>query len=516
MQQQTAIVIGGGIGGIASALQLRARGLDVTLLEKGHMLGGRARVFHDGPFQFDAGPTVITAPSLLRELFSLFGERLEDHVTLLPVSPWYRMVFADGSHLNYGGHDSSDSTMCAEIARFLGDAASTDIEGYRALCKHADALYEVGYAALSHVPFHSPWQMVRALPDMARLRCDRTVFELVSRHLRDPRLQQAFSVHPLLVGGNPLTTTSIYSLIQSLERREGVWFPRGGTGALIAALGALAERHGVRVRLNAEVEKINIVNVDGAPQKRTTGVALIGGEVIRADSVVCNVDPLWAYRHLLPTDASPRWRTSKLDQTDPSMGLFVLYFGTKIAYPDVAHHTILFGNAFKEELNAVFNHGNIVDDFSIYLHRPAATDPTMAPTGQDAFYALVAAPNLNGKIDWTSEGARLRDRVIKKLSATLLPQLEQQLVTDFFVTPEYFRDTLNSWVGAGFSIAPHFTQSAWFRPHNRAEGIAGLYFAGAGTHPGAGVPGVIQSGKIVADLIAPKSQAKESFIRAAA
>jgi phytoene desaturase len=506
MHAQKAIVIGGGIGGIASALQLRARGLDVTLLEKGHMLGGRARVFREAAFHFDAGPTVITAPSLLRELFSLFGERLDDHVTLLPVSPWYRMAFADGTHLNYGSHDAhgdGEGTMCNEIARFLGDPASPDISGYRALCKQADALYEVGYAALSHVPFHSPWQMVRALPDMARLRCDRTVFELVSRHLRDSRLQQAFSVHPLLVGGNPMTTTSIYSLIQSLERREGVWFPRGGTGALIAALGALAERNGVKVQLHAEVEKINIDRTAPKQTKRATGVSLKNGDVINANHIVCNVDPLWAYRHLLPADVSPRWRTNKLDQTDPSMGLFVLYFGTKVAYPDVAHHTILFGNAFKDELDAVFHRGAIIDDFSIYLHRPSATDPTMAPAGQDAFYALVAVPNLLGKLDWKIEGARLRERVIKKLGATLLPQLEQRLATDFFVTPEYFRDTLNSWAGAGFSIAPHFTQSAWFRPHNRAEGIAELYFAGAGTHPGAGVPGVIQSGRIVADLIAP-------------
>ena len=493
MRTESVIVIGGGLGGISSALHLCARGLKVTMVEKGTMLGGRARVFREGDFYFDAGPTVITAPSLLRELFSILGERLEDHVELLPVAPWYRMAFADGTYLDYGGDDDA---MCAQIARFNPD----DVDGYRALCRHADALYEVGYARLSHVPFHSPWQMLRALPDMARLRCDRTVFQLVSRHIKDARLRQAFSVHPLLVGGNPLTTTSIYSLIQSLERREGIWFPRGGTGALVAALGALATRHGVDIRTDTEVKNITLSTTGAC---RATGVALADRPPMSADHIVCNVDPLWAYRHLLPTSASSRWNAKKLAATDASMGLFVLYFGTGQAYPDVAHHTILFGGNFEAELKSVFMRGKIEDDFSIYLHRPSATDPAMAPMGRDAFYALVAVPNLGAAIDWSREGENLKARVIAKLASTLLPGLRAQLQDNFIITPEYFRDVLNSWVGAGFSVAPHFTQSAWFRFHNRAEGIENLYFAGAGTHPGAGVPGVIQSGRIAADLIAP-------------
>jgi phytoene desaturase len=491
MASSSAIVIGAGFGGIASALQLRARGCDVTLLEKGDQLGGRARVFTRDGFQFDAGPTVITAPSLLRELFALFGESLDDHVELLPVSPWYRMVFADGSHLDYA---ADHAAMRANIAAFNTD----DVAGYEALCAHADQLYRVGYESLAHVPFHSLTQMARAIPDMMRLRCDRSVFQLVSKHIRDPRLRQAFSVHPLLVGGNPMSTTSIYSLIQSLERREGVWFPRGGTGALVRALGALAERHGVKVRANQGVSGIFIED------RRATGVFTASNERLSADHIVCNVDPLYAYRHLLPAGTSPRWTTRKLDRTTPSMGLFVLYFGTDRAYGDVAHHTILFGDAFHEELESVFQRGRIVDDFSIYLHRPAATDPTMAPTGRDAFYALVAAPNLSADINWQTEGPALRDRVVAKLARTLLPNLDAHIVTEQYVTPLYFQDELNSHAGAGFSIAPLFTQSAWFRPHNRAEGIAGLYFAGAGTHPGAGVPGVIQSARIVADLIAPQ------------
>jgi phytoene desaturase len=495
------VVIGGGLGGLASAIRLSANGHQVTLVEKGESLGGRARVFTVDGFEFDAGPTVLTAPSLLRALFALNGEALEDHVDLLPVAPWYRMQFDDGSHLDYSGDTQA---MSEAIRTFNPD----DVAGYAQLSAHADELCAVGFDALSDVPFHSLWKLISAGPAMARLRCDRSVYALVSRYLRDPRLRQAFSVHPLLVGGNPFTTTSIYSLIHSLERREGIWFPRGGMGTLVEALVALARRMGVTILTQAEATRINIKRQGS--RYAATGVALRDGRTFEAERVVSNADPLWVYRKLLPPEAASRWTAPKLDSVETSMGLFVVYFATKRRYPEVMHHTILFGGAFEEELAAIFKHGRIHQKFSVYLHRPSATDPQIVQANHDSFYALVAVPNLRASIDWRAEGPRLQARVFERLEATLLPGLRAGLVASHHVTPTYFRDELNSWDGAGFSLAPTFMQSAWFRPHNRGEGVDGLYFAGAGTHPGAGVPGVLQSAKIVERLITESEELRHA------
>jgi phytoene desaturase len=501
------IVVGAGLGGIAAALRLRAAGRHVTLLEKGAQLGGRARVFDIGGFRFDAGPTVITAPSLIHELFAAHGRRLEDYGTaLLPVSPWYRMCFDDGTALNYSG---DVEVMASQIEAFN----PPDVAGYQRLSAHADELCRIGYDALSAVPFHSRRTMLKALPDMARLRADRSVYQLVAKHLTDDRLRQAFSVHPLLVGGNPLATTSIYSLIHSLERREGIWFPRGGTGALVRAMGALAHDVGIDIRLNHEVREILLQPTD--TRQRACGVRLQDGSTLAADEIVCNADPLWTYRHLMPAGASPRWSARKLDRVKASMGLFVLYFATRKKYPDIAHHTILFGGRFHDELNAIFEQGALLEDCSIYLHRPTATDAGMAPTGHDTFYALVAVPNLSFGLDWAQETPALRERVIERLQQRLLPGLRDAMVASHMVTPHYFQDELNSWQGAGFSMAPTFMQSAWFRFHNRAEGIQQLYFVGAGTHPGAGVPGVLQSARIVADLMTTDASKDEALPHAA-
>lgn len=483
-----AIVIGGGFGGIAAALRLRAKGYEVTLLERATALGGRAQVFEREGFRHDAGPTVITAPFLLEELFALFGEKLADHVTLVPVKPWYRFRFHDGSTFDYGG--TLEETL-AEIAKI----DPRDCDGYRALLAHSREIYRVGFEGLSATPFHRFWTMLRQVPALLRLRSHETVWQMVSRHLRDPRLRQAFSIQPLLVGGNPFETTSIYGLIHYLERAHGVHFAMGGTGALIRELGALMARHGVRLQCDATVRSLSIV--DGAAR----GVVLEDGTELAADLVVSNADAPYLHTHMVPPAARTTSVALKLRAASYSMGLYVLYFGTKRTYPDVAHHTVWMGPRYRELLEDIFHRQVLADDFSLYLHRPTATDPSFAPAGCDSFYVLCPVPNLQAGIDWAAEEPRLRARIIQALDDTILPGLKETITAEFAMTPVDFKDRYHSMHGAGFSIAPIFRQSAWFRFHNQAEGIRDLYLVGAGTHPGAGLPGVLCSAKLVDSLI---------------
>lgn len=498
MQQVVhSIVIGAGFGGIASCLRLRALGHRVTLLERGASFGGRARVVAQDGFRFDAGPTVLTAPELFSELFALFGKKREDYVQFLPVTPWYRMQFNDGRYLDYGA--DLDNTVRQAETFAKGDGA-----GYLKLLAHAEALYKIGYEQLADVSFDSLSTLLKATPQMLKLRCDRSVAQLVNKHLKSPEMRQAFSVHPLLVGGNPLKTTSIYCLIHSLERRGGVWFAQGGTGALVAALAKLMVEEGVEIRLNADVKQI-LFHDNRLKTPVIRGVRLGTNEVIEADNVVCNVDPPHVYQHMLGDVESPRWHKSRVKKMHYSMGLFVVFFGTRGRYEDVKHHTILFGGQFERELTAVFDKHELDPNFSLYLHRPTATDAAMAPADSDAFYALVAVPNCQSNIDWNVEGPALQERVFDRLEATLMPGLRTRLLTATYHTPTYFRDELNTFNGSGFSIAPEFTQSAWFRFHNKAEGLKNLYFVGAGTHPGAGVPGVINSAKVLERLLRAES-----------
>jgi phytoene desaturase len=490
------IVIGAGFGGMASCLRLRALGHRVTLLERGASLGGRARVVVQDGFCFDAGPTVLTAPELFAELFALFGKKREDYITFLPVTPWYRMQFNDGRFLDYGA-DLDDTVRQAETF------AKGDGQGYLNLLAHAEALYKIGYEQLADVSFDSLTTLLKATPQMLKLRCDRSVVQLVNKHLKSPEMRQAFSVHPLLVGGNPLKTTSIYCLIHSLERRGGVWFAQGGTGALVMALAKLMAEEGVTTRLNADVKQI-LFHDDTVKEPVIRGVLLHDGAIIEADNVVCNVDPPHVYQHMLGAVVSPRWHKNRVKKMHYSMGLFVVFFGTRGRYENIKHHTILFGGQFERELTAVFDKHELEPNFSLYLHRPTATDSAMAPADCDAFYALVAVPNCASKLDWAVEGPALQERVFDRLEATLMPGLRQRLLTATHHTPTYFRDELNTFNGSGFSIAPEFTQSAWFRFHNKAEGLKNLYFVGAGTHPGAGVPGVINSAKVLERLLRSK------------
>jgi phytoene desaturase len=483
-----AIVIGAGFGGIAAALRLRAKGYAVTLIDRCAALGGRAQVYEREGFRHDAGPTVITAPFLFEELFALFGERFADHVKLVPLTPWYRFQFADGDTFDYGG--TLEATL-AEIERI----EPRDRAGYLALLEHSRRIYDIGFTQLSAQPFHRLGTMLRQVPHLLGLRNYETVWQMVSRHLVSDKLRRAFSIQPLLVGGNPFDTTSIYGLIHFLERAHGVHFAMGGTGAVTRALGDLMERQGVEVRLGATVERIRI------EQGVARGVVLADGTVVDADIVVSDADAAHLYRDLVPRAEQALTTRVKLSQAHYSMGLFVMYFGTTRTYPDVAHHTIWMGERYRELLEDIFHRQKLAEDFSLYVHRPTATDPSFAPAGQDSFYVLCPVPNLQADIDWATEGPRLRDRIVDALERTMLPGLKASITADFYKTPEDFRDEYRSVHGAGFSVAPIFRQSAWFRFHNKSESVRNLYLVGAGTHPGAGVPGVLCSAKVIDALI---------------
>jgi phytoene desaturase len=483
-----AIVIGAGFGGIAAALRLRAKGYAVTLIDRCAALGGRAQVYERDGFRHDAGPTVITAPFLFEELFTLFGERFADHVKLVPLTPWYRFQFADGDTFDYGG--TLEATL-AEIERI----EPRDRAGYLALLEHSRRIYDIGFTQLSAQPFHRLGTMLRQVPHLLGLRNYETVWQMVSRHLVSDKLRRAFSIQPLLVGGNPFDTTSIYGLIHFLERAYGVHFAMGGTGAVTQALGGLMERQGIALRLSTTVERVRI------EQGVARGVVLADGTHVDADIVVSDADAAHLYRDLVPRAEQALATRVKLSQAHYSMGLFVMYFGTTRTYPDVAHHTIWMGERYQELLNDIFHRQKLAEDFSLYVHRPTATDPSFAPPGQDSFYVLCPVPNLQADIDWATEGPRLRDRIVDALERTMLPGLKATITADFYKTPEDFRDEYRSVHGAGFSVAPIFRQSAWFRFHNKSESVRNLYLVGAGTHPGAGVPGVLCSAKVIDALI---------------
>ncbi|MBW8366779.1 MAG: phytoene desaturase [Arenimonas sp.] len=482
------VVIGGGFGGIAAALRARAKGHEVTLVDRCPRLGGRAQVFEKGGFRHDAGPTVLTAPFLFEELFALFGKRIADYVDIVPLDLWYRFHFPDGDTFDYGG--GLDKTL-AEITRIH----PPDADGYRALLEQSRRIYDVGFTELADAPFHRFTFMLKQIPHLLRLGAYRTVWQMVARHVKHDKIRQAFSIQPLLVGGNPFDTTSIYGLIHFLERAHGVHFAMGGTGALVDALAKLMLEQGITIKLDTTVESIEVVGND------ITAVVTGAGERIPADHLVSNADPVHLYNKLLPRSASKRSAKIKARHCKQSMGLFVLYFGTSRQYPGVAHHTIWLGPRYRELLEDIFKRKVLAEDFSIYLHRPTATDPSFAPEGCDSFYALVPVPNLTAGIDWATEAPKLRDRVVAALGATLLPGLAETIRADFYMTPEDFEYRYLSPAGAGFSIAPVFSQSAWFRFHNRGEGPRNLYLVGAGSHPGAGLPGVLCSAKVVDRLL---------------
>lgn len=499
--QAHAVVIGSGFGGLAAAIRLGAKGYRVTVLEKRDKPGGRAYVYEQDGFKFDGGPTVITAPFLLEELWALCGKRMSDDIDLREVTPFYRIRFEDGSQFDYTGDERA---MLDEVARF----SPADVDGYRRFYEMSRHIFEVGFEDLSFLPFSRPWDMAKIIPQMVRLKSYRTVYGLVSKYIKNEKLRQVFSFHPLLVGGNPFKTTSIYSLICFLERKWGVHFPMGGTGALVQGLVGLIEGQGGEVRLEAGVEEILIEG------RRAVGVRLQNGEHLHADIVVSNADSAFTYKHLIAPQHRRTWTDAKVDRARYSMSLFVWYFGTDRKYEDIAHHTILLGPRYKGLLDDIFERKVLAEDFSLYLHRPTATDPSLAPEGHDGFYVLSPVPHLDADVDWRTQAEPYRQEIERYLAATVMPGLGEHIVSSHLLTPIGFRDELSSVKGAAFGMEPVLTQSAYFRPHNDAEDIDRLYLVGAGTHPGAGVPGVLSSAKVMEHVV-PDAQSLRADAHAA-
>ena len=493
-----ALVIGSGLGGLAAAVRMCAKGWRVQVLEKLNEPGGRARVHHVDGYTFDAGPTIVTVPFLLEELWNLAGRKLADDVELRLLDPFYRIRFADGDHFDYSG---DPKRMRDEVLRIDPTAGP----GYAAFMAEADLCYELGFEALGAKSFDSMDGLFKAVPYMVRMKGWRSLHAMVAKHLKHPKLRQAMSLQSLLIGGNPFSVTCVFSLINSLERRFGVHWAMGGTSALVNGLVDLIEDMGGSLRMGAEVRRIEVN--DG----RTSGVTLSTGEKNSADIVVCNADTAWTYKNLIDPQHRKVWTNAKVEKGKYSMSLFVWYFGTNKRFDDVPHHMMLLGPRYEALLKDIFKNHHLADDFSLYLHRPTATDSSMAPDGCDTFYVLAPVPNLQSGTDWATHAEPYRAAIAKALEETVLPNLREHLTVSFMTTPQDFQDNLLSYKGAAFGLEPLLLQSAWFRPHNLSEDVKNLFMVGASTHPGAGIPGVLMSAKALETVLPDAATFKESF-----
>ena len=482
------IVIGSGFGGLAAALRMKAKGFDVILVEKHKDLGGRARVFKKDKFTYDGGPTVITAPYLFDELFSLFNKKISDYVKIVPLNLWYRFIFNNGDEFDYNG---DDKFMREQVKKFNPD----DYYGYKNLVNFTEKIFDKGFTDLSDKPFNNLIFMMKQIPSLLKLKSYKSVYSLVSSFISNEKLRRVFSMHPLLVGGNPFSTTSIYTLILFLEKKWGIHYSMGGTGSVVQALEKLMLEENIKIIKDAEVTEILTEN------KKVKGIKINNSKIINSDYIICNSDPPNVYNNLIKSKENYNFLfKQKMKRMDYSMGLFVYYFGSKKKYDHVAHHTIYFGETYEKHLDKIFEKKILSQDISYYLHRPSATDPNMAPNGQDAFYVLVPVPNNLSKINWIKQGDKFKELVLDKMDKTVLPGIKENVVSDFYLTPDYFEIDLATLYGSGFSIQPKFSQSAYFRFHNQSEIYKNLYFVGAGTHPGAGMPGVLSSAKVLDKL----------------
>ncbi|MEM7765880.1 MAG: phytoene desaturase family protein [Pseudomonadota bacterium] len=484
----TALVIGTGFGGLAAAVRLIAKGYRVTLLERLGAPGGRASVFREDGFTFDAGPTVITVPHLFNDLWALLGERMEDHVDMRPIDPFYNIRFSDGRMFCYNGDAAAMEAQVAAIS-------PGDLEGYRAFMRHSQALREIVFDQLGHIPFTHLGDLLKATPNLLKFGGHLPVYTVVSKFVKDERIRQICSFHPLFIGGNPLAASSAYAMIPSLERKWGVHFPMGGTGVLVTELVALITRHGGTLRYKADVDEILV------EQGTAKGVRLTNGDQIAADIVVSNADSATTYTDLLPSRTRHRWAPARLKRSRFSMGVFVWYFGLDRRYDDVGQHTKIMGRDFNALLKSIFNRNTLSDDLCLYLHRPTHADPALAPPGCDTFYVLSPIPNLLAGIDWETQAEPYRKLIAQRLNETVLPGFEQHIVTQRMMDPRDFVSRYRAYRGAGFCLEPILSQSAWFRPHNKSEAVRNLYLVGAGTHPGAGVPSVLSSARVLDPLI---------------
>ncbi len=488
-----AIVIGSGFGGLAAAIRLAARGHEVELFEKMDKLGGRAYVFEQDGFRFDGGPTVITAPFLFDDLWAAAGRRREEYFELVPCDPFYRIFDHEKRSLSYNDDE-------AYILQQIEQWNPADKEGYRKFMASTKAIFQKGFVELADKPFLHFADMLKVAPDLIKLQSYRSVYGYLAQFVKNDFLRQCFTFHPLLIGGNPFDAPSIYAMIHYLEREWGIHYAMGGTGAIVEAMGRLLREMGVRIRLNAGVAEIL---VDARNSRRVEGVRLADGSIHRADHVVSNADVAFTYRNLIPSRHRRKFTDRKIDGMKYSMSLVVIYFGTKRQYRDqgLAQHNIILSKRYKGLLNDIFERKVLAEDFSLYLHMPSLTDPSVAPPGCETFYVLAPVPNLDAGIDWARAAKPYRDAIMQFLEDNYLPDLQENIVAEQSVDPRHYQNVLNSHKGAAFSLQPTLLQSAWFRPHNRSEEFDNLYFVGAGTHPGAGLPGVLSSALIAEELI---------------
>ena len=484
-----ACVIGAGFGGLALAMRLQANDIATTLVEARDKPGGRAYYWERDGFTFDAGPTVITDPGCLAELWQLSGRDMAEDIELMPVTPFYRLNWPDGTNFDYSGDEAALRHAIARIA-------PEDLAGYDEFLRYSSAVYQEGYVRLGHVPFLDFKTMLRAAPALARHQAWRSVYSIVSGFMKNEKLREAFSFHSLLVGGNPMTTSAIYALIHKLELEGGVWWAKGGTNRLIAAMAAQFERLGGTIRLHDPVCRVHTVG------DRATEVETASGWRDRFDAVASNADIMHSYRDLLADTPRGQSMAHHLAGKRFSPSLFIVHFGLEGTWPGIPHHTILFGPRYEALLTDIYEHGVLPQDFSIYLHHPTTTDPSMAPRGKSTFYALIPVAHM-GKlpIDWGQIGPMLERRVLDEVGRRLIPDIHDRIVTKFHYTPRDFALDLNAWQGSAFSLEPILTQSAWFRGHNRDDKIHNFYLVGAGTHHGAGIPGVVGSAKATAKLM---------------
>ncbi len=485
------IVIGSGFGGLGAATRLAAVGYDVEVFEKRDKPGGRAYTYEIDGFKFDGGPTVITAPFMFDDIFALAGRKREDYVKFVPVDPFYRIFDADGRPFDYNGDE-------AFILDQIRQRNSADVEGYQRFMQTTKAIFEKGFIELADKPFLNFSDMLKVAPDLIKLQSYKTVYNYMKQFIQDDFLRRCFSFHPLLVGGNPFDTTSIYAMIHYLEREWGIHYAMGGTGAIIDALVKLLGELGGELHLDSGVKEITVSG------NRVTGVQLEDGSIHYADHVISNADVATTYLKLMNPNHVRGLTRQRMKTLRYSMSLFVIYFGTKKLYRNdgkLAHHDIILGDRYRELLRDIFTKKQLADDFSLYLHMPTLTDQSMAPAGHEAFYVLSPVPHLDAGVDWTRTAKPYRDTIMQFLEDNYLPDLQENIVAEHYIDPLHFYNTLNSYKGAAFSVEPILTQSAWFRPHNRSSQFENLYIVGAGTHPGAGLPGVLSSSIIAQDLI---------------
>jgi phytoene desaturase len=486
------LVIGSGFGGLGAASRLLSAGHDVTILEKRDKLGGRAYVYEQNGFKFDGGPTVITAPFLFDDIWEAAGKKREDYVEFVPCDPFYRIFDHTGKSFDY--NNDHEFTL-KEIEKWNPE----DKQGYEDFLATTKPIFDKGFTELADKPFLKVSDMLKVAPDLIRLQSHKNVYKYVSQFIKNDFLRQCFSFHPLLVGGNPFDTTSIYAMIHYLEREWGVHYAMGGTGSIVNAFEKLITEQGGKFRLSTEVDEILVTN------GKATGVRLANGEILEADTVVSNADVAFTYKNMIKPTHRKKYTDRKIARTKYSMSLFVIYFGTNRQYRDqgLAHHNIILGPRYKALLDDIFDNKIVAEDFSLYLHMPTLTDPSIAPDGHEGFYVLSPVPHLDSGTDWETFGPVYKKAIMDFLEENYLPDLSKHLVAEHYIDPLHFQNELNSYKGSAFSVQPILTQSAWFRPHNKSEDVDDLYFVGAGTHPGAGLPGVLSSSIIAQDLIGP-------------